>query len=109
LVKRYDDAFLVANGTVAIGKTTKLIGAVLATLVIAGGLVSMTVLMTLNGDAAFAVLLVSVGVGGVVGMFGYALGTLIATLGQMLRASLDCAVNSSPFLNNELRAEIMSI
>jgi hypothetical protein len=106
LVKRYDSAYLVASGTVVIGKVIKVIGAVLAALVIAGGFVSMT---ELKGDAAFFLLPASVGVGGIIGMFCYALGTLIAAQGQTLQASLDCAVNSSPFLNNELRAEIMSI
>jgi hypothetical protein len=106
LVKRYDDAYLVAKGTVVIGKTIRIVGIVFAVLVALGAFFSMT---ELKGDSAIGLLVVGIGVGGIVGMFCYAFGTLVAVQGQMLQASLDCAVNSSPFLNNDLRAEVMSI
>ena len=48
-------------------------------------------------------------VGPVVGFVGWAIGVLISAQGQMVMATLDMAVNSSPFLSNEDRAEIMSL
>jgi hypothetical protein len=37
----------------------------------------------------------------------YLLGLIVMAQGQILKASLDGAVNSSPFLQNEQRAKIM--
>jgi hypothetical protein len=37
------------------------------------------------------------------------LGTLLGAVGQHLRAALDMAVNTSPFLGDDLRAQIMSL
>jgi hypothetical protein len=44
-----------------------------------------------------------------VGMTSYAYGTLLAAQGQMLRSTWDTAVHTSPFLTNELKAEIISV
>jgi hypothetical protein len=49
LVKRYDDAYLVAKGTVVIGKTIRIVGIVFAVLVALGAFFSMT---ELKGDSA---------------------------------------------------------
>jgi hypothetical protein len=45
----------------------------------------------------------------IVGGGGFILGTLLAAQGQVLKATLDTAVNSSPFLSNDQRVEIMSL
>jgi hypothetical protein len=39
----------------------------------------------------------------------YCLHTIIAAVGQLLKAGLDTAVNTSPLLENEDRAKIMSL
>jgi hypothetical protein len=39
----------------------------------------------------------------------YVLGILVSAQGQILKASLDNAVNGSPFLTNEHRAKVMSL
>jgi hypothetical protein len=44
-----------------------------------------------------------------VGLLFYLLGVLVAAQGQTLLASLDSAVNSSPFLTNHQKAEILSL
>jgi hypothetical protein len=106
VVRRYDDAYLVANATVVVGKTIKVIGAVLAGLIVVGTLLSTT---EVKGDATIGLLLIGAIVSGVIGLFCYALGTLVKAQGQMVQASLDGAVNTSPFLTDELRAEIMSV
>jgi hypothetical protein len=44
-----------------------------------------------------------------VGLLFYLLGVLVAAQGQILLASLDSAVNSSPLLTNDQKAEILSL
>lgn len=101
LMKRYRDAYYVANTTVAFGNGIKITGFVLA------GLVFFGVLAIGEGGGSRAVLaLLSAGL---VGLLFYFLGVLVAAQGQILLASLDGAVNTSPFLTNEQRAEIMSL
>ena len=39
----------------------------------------------------------------------YVLGVLVSASGQMLKASLDAAVHTSPFLTNEQRMDVMSL
>jgi hypothetical protein len=41
--------------------------------------------------------------------FFWAWGVLVCSKGQQLKASIDCAVNSSPFLSDEQRATVMSL
>ena len=48
-------------------------------------------------------------VGGVTFAFFFVLGVAVSAQGQLTRATLDSAVNSSPFLTNEERAEAMSL
>jgi len=43
------------------------------------------------------------------GALFYIVGVLVSAQGQILKASLDGAVNSSPFLADEHRARIMSL
>jgi hypothetical protein len=44
-----------------------------------------------------------------VGILLFVLGPLVAAQGQILKAALDSAGNSSPFLSDPDRAEIMSL
>jgi hypothetical protein len=106
LIRRYDDAYLLSRATVAIGNAVKVIGVVLAVLIVAGIFVFTS--QNRGGDSLLPVL-VGIVPAAIVGMVCYALGTLVAAAGQILRATLDVAVNTSPFLSNELRAEMMSI
>ena len=93
-MKRYRDAYLVARATATIGKVIKGIGI----LVIAMGLIN-------AGQSASAIgLFVAL-----VGALLYCAGVLVAAQGQILLASLDTAVNSSPFLTNEEKAKAMSL
>jgi hypothetical protein len=106
LIRRYDDAYLLSGATVAIGNAVKVIGVVLAVLIVAG----IFVFTGQNrGDASLLPVLVGIVPAAIVGMVCYALGTLVAAAGQVLRATLDVAVNTSPFLSNEMRAEMISI
>ncbi len=47
--------------------------------------------------------------GGATFAFFYVLGVILSSFGQLKKAALDGAVNGSPFLTNEQRAEVMSL
>lgn len=94
LMKRYRDAYLVARATGTIGKVIKGIGI----LVIAMGLIR-------AGQSTNSISLFIASVGALL----YCAGVLVAAQGQILLASLDSAVNSSPFLTNEDKAKAMSL
>jgi hypothetical protein len=106
LIGRYDDAYLLSRATVTIGNVVKIIGVILAVLIVAG-----TFVFTgqIRGDASLPPLVGGIVLAAIIGMVCYVLGTLVAAAGQILKGILDVAVNTSPFLGNELRAEMMHI
>jgi len=106
LLKRYKDAYLVANTAVNVGSAIKAIGSGLGIL-IAGG--AALYAGQLKSDLSFPIFAFGVLGGAFLGMILYLLGMLIAMAGQILESSLDGAVNSSPFLSNPNRATIMSL
>ncbi|HXT17877.1 MAG TPA: hypothetical protein VN706_19730 [Gemmatimonadaceae bacterium] len=98
-LRRYSDAYLVARTIVAVGTTVKIIGVVLGILIAVAGL-----LTGQGGVVAAAV------IGGVVaGVTLYVTGVLVSSVGQLQQATLDSAVNSSPFLTDIERATAMSL
>jgi hypothetical protein len=107
LMERYKDAYVVATVTSGFGVIIKGIGAVI------GGVLLLIGLMVVGGgrpgDATFAMGVVIVAAGVISGVWFYIVGVLVSAQAQILKASLDGAVNSSPFLTNEHRATIMSI
>jgi hypothetical protein len=123
LKKRYADSYIVARATVGVGKLFKGFGILIASFVIIAAAIAGAKLgydasnapYPLRSDPGTAALLgVACLVGGIVvaaltGGVLYLLGILIGAQGQILKASLDEAVNTSPFLTNEYRALIMSL
>ncbi|MFN2453016.1 MAG: hypothetical protein ABR577_02220 [Pyrinomonadaceae bacterium] len=107
LKKRYNDAYLVARVTDGFGGMIKGIGIMVAILLVFIGLVFIG--NGRAGDATFAMGIVAITFGIFVGILFYLLGVLVSAQGQILKASLDSAVNNSPFLTNTHRAEIMSL
>ena len=109
---RYKDAYLVARVTVGIGKTVKALGLLLGGVVFLAGLgFAMT-----SGSRTEAALIMSLGVfvsafvlSAFIATVFYILGVLIAMQGEVLKATLDSAVNSSPFLTDEQRAVVQSV
>ena len=97
--RRYKDAYLVAGAVSGAGIAIKAIGIVLGVLIALLGLVASSAAVT------FPAILTAI----VVGVFFFVFGALISAQGQVLKASLDTAVNTSPFLTNEQRATIMSL
>ena len=98
--KRYRDAYIVANTTVGVGSTIKVVGAVLGALV---ALLSLS-LNSFSGSLALLGVLLGVVVGAIFFMFG----VLVSAQGQVLRATLDNAVFSCPLLNDDQKAQIAS-
>jgi hypothetical protein len=107
LSRRYIDAYRVARFVVAVGNFFKIVGIVLAAVIGAGTLVVVGQISdehqqvaTLIGGAAIACF---------AGALLFLLGVLVASVGQIQKATLDSAVNSSPFLRNQHRVRIMSL
>ena len=85
-----------------IGETVKVIGIVVGSIILFGGLV-------FAGSAGVAVLFLGAVVGALYGGIIFLLGLLISAQGQMLLVQADSAVHTSPFMTNEERAKVMSL
>ena len=106
LMSRYWDAYAVARVTAGLGEVIKGIAAVLAILIALGALL---IAGQVGGSGAIVTFFLGVIGAAFVGGQFYLLGVIVMAQGQILKASLDGAVNSSPFLQNEHRAKIMSL
>lgn len=95
--RRYMDGYRVANSVNAFGQFIKVGGVVLGLIVWAA--ITETVG---SGFGGFVF-------GLVVAMVFFVIGVVVAAHGQVLRATLDSAVHSSPFLTDDLRAAVMSL
>jgi hypothetical protein len=82
-----------------VGTAIKAIGIIL------GVLVALVGLMAGSAEVTLSAILAAIAVG----VFFFVFGALISAQGQVLKASLDTAVNTSPFLSNQQRAAIMSL
>lgn len=113
--RRYQDAYRVARTVAGIGGFVKGIGVFIAILGSIISVITFFTAMTVIGQktvpqeatiflslGTFIVFINSLFMGGLV----YFLGVLIACNGQTLMASLDVAVNTSPFLPIERKAEV---
>lgn len=119
LLNRYTDSYRVARVTVGFGGFIKFIGIALALVIVAGGILMANQPQTAFGgfpgmEPGARSLNLPIVIGSliwacIVGIFFYIWGVLISAQGQILKASLDGAVNSSPFLTNQHRAKIMSL
>jgi len=106
LMSRYWDAYVVAKVTVGFGESIKAVAMILAVLII---LAALLIAGSVGGGGAVLTFLLGVIGAAFVGGQFYLLGLIVMAQGQILRASLDGAVNSSPFLENHHRAKIMSL
>ncbi len=107
VAKRYFDAYTVAKVIDSIGSTIKTIGGAFVLLFVVLGFY---ILSQSRGEAtilAAAILIIILGVA--IGALFYVAGVLVSAQGQILKASLDAAVNTSPFLMIEEKAKVMSV
>lgn len=105
-VARYRDAYLVARATASIGYAVKNIGIGLGLVIVLGAVIAAT---QTQGIQIAAILFGGVLVAAVVGVPLFVLGILVAAQGQILKATLDSAVHTSPFLQKQDMAKIMSL
>jgi len=94
LMNRYDDAYLVARTANGAGQIIKVGGLAVAAVVAIGG-------FALGSKVGPAFGFVAVLLGVLVALPFYAMGVLVSAQGQILRATLDTAVNSSPLLTQD--------
>jgi hypothetical protein len=99
VMSRYTDAYIIARTITAIGATVKFVGLAL------GGCIAVVGLVASSQSAQFAVGGVILAV--IVAIPIYVLGILAQ--GQILKATLDNAVNSSPLLSKDEMRQIMSL
>jgi hypothetical protein len=104
VVKRYTDAYLVGRTIDGVGAVVKGIGLVGGAILVLIALVAAT-----KGGGGILIGLMIVAFAAYVAGIAYLVGILISAQGQVLKATLDTAVNSSPFLDNGERARAMSI
>ncbi|MDC0275073.1 hypothetical protein OAK76_02490 [Akkermansiaceae bacterium] len=101
-VDRYKDAYVTAEAIDGIGSAIKVLGIVVGVIIVLVGMV----LASQGGAFLFLASLVS---GAVTAIPIYVLGILVSAQGQVLKATLDTAVNTSPFLDDGERALVMSL
>jgi hypothetical protein len=99
VVNRYRDAYRVGAALVGLGNTIKIVGAVLAGIIVLGSLSAGNGPFTLAGSFLAAI----------VGGLFWVCGVIVAAQGQILRATLDNAVASSHFLTDPERADAMGL
>lgn len=109
---RYVDAYRVARATIAVGRAIKMAGVVL------GLLVFLAIATTSNSDSGFGPLpnaLRLLGVvsgvlaGGWIWLVLWILGVIVTAQGEILQATLDGAVHTSPFLTLREKAGSMGL
>jgi hypothetical protein len=101
---RYRDAYLVASAVAAIGVAVKVIGIILGLLTMCAGLLAG---IHDNGSPQF--IIGGLLLGAIVAIPIFVLGVLVSAQAQVLKATLDTAVHSSPFLKKEDMARVMSL
>jgi len=111
VVRRYQDSYTVARTANAFGNLTKTIGLVSAGIIGFIGLI-LTIIAAASFDSAgagFVLFLTVLAFGAIVGTIFYILGIVLSALGQNLMATLDTAVNGSPFMTQEQKAQAMNL
>ena len=101
---RYRDGYLVARVTDGIGTVVKFVG-------IALGIITAFAGYALGSQGGSNVMFTIGGVllGAVIGIPLYVLGVLVSAHAQVLKATIDNAVHTSPFLTDRKRASAMSL
>lgn len=101
IMTRYTDAYLIARTITGVGATVKIIG-----FVIGAGTALVSVVV---GSQSVQYVIGGIVVGAIVAIPIYVLGILVAAQGQILKATLDSAVNTSPLLTKDEMRQIMSL
>jgi hypothetical protein len=124
LMTRYKDAYRVASTINGLGQLIKIVGFLIGVLIVAGTLFVEQSSRSaspfgggfLPGPATTAfspgispIVLGGAVAGGMLAFIFWVTGVFVSAQGQMLKASVDSAVNTSPLLTDDLRIQIMMI
>lgn len=104
--KRYRDAYRVAKFTNGLGGAIKILGLLIG---IGLGLIIGGILEAAYRFRGPELLIIPVVMGGIVFFAFYIWGVLVSAQGQIPKATIDGAVHGSPFLDNEMKAKVMSL
>lgn len=99
IMSRYKDAYLIARTVTGFGETVKVLAFVLGVVVAVIGVAAGSIYYVVGGIA----------LGVVIGLPIFILGILVSAQGQILKATLDSAVNSSPLLTKDEIRQILSL
>jgi hypothetical protein len=117
-VSRYQDGYRVARSINGLGQLCKIVGLITGIFVVFFGVMGSETVMRPNpsmfGVADYQTqhnmfLISVVFFGALVAFTGWVIGVVVAGYGQHVKATLDGAVNSSPFLSDSQRAQIMRL
>lgn len=103
VVRRYRDAYRVGAALVGLGNAIKVVGGILAGIIVLGSLASAN--SPFGGGAVVAGIFLAA----IVGVLFWVSGVTVAAQGEILRATLDTAVASSQFLTDTERADAMGL
>lgn len=106
-IDRYVDAYRVAAATVLIGTVLKVLAVCLAGLCLIGGASATSQSIANLSSSSARPLILGLVAGIAIGVPIYALGILVCANGQILKATLDTAVHTSPFFDKNQKAQIM--
>ncbi|MCW3098443.1 MAG: hypothetical protein JWL77_4061 [Chthonomonadaceae bacterium] len=114
VMMRYQDAYVVARVTTGFGSVIKGIGILLAIVIFGGAIAVANQPAVSYGYVSYSTpktmhIIVGFVLAVIIGAMFYLLGILVSAQGQILKASLDGAVNSSPFMSNDQKAQVMSL
>ena len=114
LAERYSYAYFVARALDNFGNIIRKAGLILFVVIVIGTFIVEKYLIDYSQAHEFSPISIMVLVLGLcsaigIGTWFFISGHVLEALGHILKASIDCAVNSSPFLENEERAKIMSL
>jgi hypothetical protein len=100
---RYADGYTAAGFIVGFGTVIKVVSFIAGALVLMGFIASNFHMGVASSVAGFAGMIF----GALIAFVGFIAGVMVSAQGQMLKATLDSAVNTSPFLENQERRRIM--
>jgi hypothetical protein len=107
---RYQDAYLHVSRLAEAGNLIQTVGWLLGAFIFCGAVFAAHTVTRQLTPAADWLPPAGLALGAIVTVFFFWLvGTLVCARGQHLEASLDSAVNSSPFLSDAQRAKVMSL
>lgn len=106
MLHRYKHAYLLARALNGLGSALRMAGFVFSI-----GSAIFTVINVLGNENVEAWRHGFIGVGVTILLFVgcNAIGDVVSAVAQMLQATLDTAVNTSPFLRNDQKAQVMSL